>query len=60
MAKKTLKVKLKKSGEGRLPKHRATLKGLGLRRTGSVRELIDTPEVRGMINRVSYLVEIVK
>lgn len=58
--KKTLKVRLKKSGAGRVPKHAATLKGLGLTRTGSVRELVDTPEVRGMINQVSYLVEVVK
>jgi large subunit ribosomal protein L30 len=57
--KKTLKVKLKKSGAGRVPKHVATLKGLGLTRTGRVRELPDTPQVRGMINQVSYLVSIV-
>lgn len=58
--KKTLKVRLKKSGAGRVPKHAATLKGLGLTRMGRVRELQDTPQVRGMINHVSYLVEVIK
>jgi len=58
--KKTLKVKLKKSGAGRVPKHAATLKGLGLNRTNSVRELPDTPQVRGMIKHVSYLVEVIE
>jgi large subunit ribosomal protein L30 len=58
--KKTLKVKLKKSGAGRVPKHAATLKGLGLTRTGRVRELPDTPEVRGMIKHVGYLVEVIE
>ena len=57
---KKLKVILKRSRYGRLPKHAATLKGLGLTRIGKVRELLDTPAVRGMINKVSYLVEIVE
>ena len=55
----TLKVQLKRSGAGRYPKHRLTLKGLGLTRIGQVRELPDTPQVRGMINKVSYLVHVV-
>lgn len=55
---KTVKVKLVKSPWGRLPKHRACLIGLGLRRVGSERELEDTPSVRGMINKVSYLLEV--
>ena len=58
--KKTLKVRLKKSGAGRVPKHAATLKGLGLTRTNRVRELVDTPQVRGMIKHVEYLVEIIE
>jgi len=57
--KKRLKVQLKKSAAGRLPKHTATLKGLGLKKIRQVRELPDTPEVRGMINAVSYLVEVI-
>ena len=39
--------------------HRATVRGLGLRRINSVSELEDTPAVRGMINKVSYLVKVV-
>nr|WP_205663371.1 50S ribosomal protein L30 [Alteromonas facilis] len=56
----TLKVKQTKSAIGRLPKHKATLTGLGLGKIGRVRELEDTPAVRGMINRVYYMVEIVE
>ena len=55
---KTVKVKLVKSPWGRLPKHRACLIGLGLRRVGSERELEDTPAVRGMIDKVSYLLDV--
>ena len=55
---KTVKVKLVKSPWGRLPKHRACLVGLGLRRVGSTSELEDTPSVRGMIDRVRYLLEV--
>lgn len=56
----TIKVKQTKSAIGRLPKHKATLRGLGLRKINHVRELEDTPAVRGMINRVHYMVEIVE
>ncbi|MEC7452536.1 MAG: 50S ribosomal protein L30 [Pseudomonadota bacterium] len=56
----TIKVKQTKSAIGRQPKHKATLKGLGLRKINHVRELEDTPAVRGMINRVYYMVEIVE
>ena len=58
MAEKTITVRLVKSPSGRLPKHRACLKGLGLRRIGSVRELEDTPAVRGLIDKVGYLLEV--
>ncbi len=58
MAKKTIKVTQVKSGIGRLPKHRATLVGLGLRRINHTVELEDTPSVRGMINRVNYMVKV--
>ena len=54
----TVRVKLVKSPHGRLPRHRECVKGLGLRRVGSVRELEDTPSVRGMINKVAYLLEV--
>jgi large subunit ribosomal protein L30 len=39
--------------------HRDTVRGLGLRKLNSVRELQDTPAVRGMINKIDYLVKIV-
>ena len=55
---KTVKVTQVKSSIGRLPKHRATLKGLGLRRIRHTVELEDTPSVRGMINTVSYMVKV--
>ena len=55
----TVKVKLVKGLIGTLQDHRATVRGLGLRRVNSVSELQDTPSVRGMINKVSYLVKVV-
>jgi large subunit ribosomal protein L30 len=57
--KKTLTVQLVKSPIGCKQSHRDTVRGLGLRRLNSVRELQDTPAVRGMVNKVSYLVQIV-
>jgi len=56
--KKTLTVKLVKSVAGTREDHRATVRGLGLRRLNSQRTLKDTPAVRGMINKVSYLVKV--
>jgi large subunit ribosomal protein L30 len=53
---KTIKVKLVKSPIGCKQSHRDTVRGLGLRRLNSVSELQDTPAVRGMVNRVAYLV----
>lgn len=55
---KTVQVKLVKSPWGRLPKHRECVKGLGLRRIGSRRELAATPAVLGMIAKVAYLLEV--
>ena len=55
--KKTLTVKLVKSVAGTREDHRATVRGLGLRRLNSQRTLEDTPAVRGMINKVAYLVQ---
>jgi large subunit ribosomal protein L30 len=55
----TIKVKLVRSPIGCKVSHRATVRGLGLRKLNSVRELQDTPAVRGMVNKVSYLVQIV-
>jgi large subunit ribosomal protein L30 len=55
----TVTVKLVKGLIGTREDHRATVRGLGLRRTNSVSTLEDTPAVRGMINKVSYLVKVV-
>ncbi|MGE4595211.1 MAG: 50S ribosomal protein L30 [Gammaproteobacteria bacterium] len=49
---------LVKSFHGRLPRHRATVTGLGLKRINHTVELEDTPCIRGMINKVSYLLKV--
>ena len=54
-----LKLQLVRSLIGTRESHRATVRGLGLRRINSVSELEDTPAVRGMINKASYLVKVV-
>jgi large subunit ribosomal protein L30 len=54
----TVKVQLVRSPIGCKESHRATVRGLGLRKIRSVRELQDTPEVRGMINTIRYLVKV--
>ncbi|PIE44440.1 MAG: 50S ribosomal protein L30 [Gammaproteobacteria bacterium] len=56
--KKTVKVTLTKSTIGRLPKHQASVRGLGLRKIGHTVEVEDTPAVRGMINKVNYMVRV--
>jgi large subunit ribosomal protein L30 len=53
---KTIKVTLVRSLIGTRPEHRASVRGLGLRRIRHTVELADTPAVRGMINKVAYLV----
>lgn len=57
-AKKTVKVTQVRSGDHRLPKQRATLRGLGLTRIGRTRELEDSAAVRGMIAKVQHLVRV--
>lgn len=54
----SVKVTLVKSVIGTKQSHRDTVVGLGLRRRNSSRVLADTPEVRGMINKVSYLLKV--
>ena len=54
-----IKVKLVRSTNGRLASHKACVKGLGLRRMHQTVEVTDTPEIRGMINRVNYMVKVV-
>ena len=55
---KTIKVTLKKSLIGRIESHRACARGLGLRHREHTVEVQDTPENRGMINKISYLLEV--
>lgn len=52
-----LKVTLRRSGIGRPPKQRDTLRGLGLTRVARTRILEDSPAIRGMIAKVSHLVD---
>jgi large subunit ribosomal protein L30 len=54
----TVKVQLVRSPIGTKQDHRDTVRGLGLRKLNSVSELQDTPSVRGMINKISYLVKV--
>ncbi|HMB39686.1 MAG TPA: 50S ribosomal protein L30 [Wenzhouxiangellaceae bacterium] len=53
-----LRVTLVRSPNGKIGKHRDTVRGLGLRRMHHSVELQDTPEIRGMINKVNYLVQV--
>jgi large subunit ribosomal protein L30 len=55
---KKIKVTQTRSSIGILPKHKLCLQGLGLRRIGHVVEVEDTPSVRGMVNKVNYLINV--
>ena len=55
---KRLKITQVKSSIGRLKKHKACLTGLGLRRVGHSVEREDTPPIRGMLNRISHLINV--
>ena len=55
---KQLKIKLVRSPIGRKPDHKETLRGLGLRRMNQVVEREDTPCVRGMVNKINYLLQV--
>ena len=55
---KKIRVTLVKGMTATKHKHRESVKGLGLKRRSQTVELVDTPSVRGMINRVSYLVKV--
>jgi len=54
----TVRVTLVRSVIGRIEAHKATVKGLGLRRMHHTVELQDTPAIRGMINKVNYLLKV--
>ncbi|MGD1983626.1 MAG: 50S ribosomal protein L30 [Chromatiaceae bacterium] len=58
--KKTMKVRLVRSVHGRLASHRACVRGLGLRRMHQVVEVEDTDATRGMLKKVSYMVQLVE
>jgi large subunit ribosomal protein L30 len=55
---KTVKVRLVKGLRGTQARHRLSVKALGLSKLNDVRELPDTPSVRGLINKVYYLVQV--
>jgi len=55
---KTVKVTQVRSIHGRLPRHKACLRGLGLRKLHQTVELEDTPAIHGMINKVAYLLKV--
>ena len=57
IAGKTVRVTLVRSIHGRLKNHRACARGLGLRRMHQTVEVADTPENRGMINKISYMLK---
>jgi large subunit ribosomal protein L30 len=58
MAKATIKVTQIRSSNGRLKNHKACIAGLGLRRIGHTVEVEDSPSVRGMINKVNYMLRV--
>ena len=60
MAKKIIKVRLKKSVITSNHKARKTVKALGLKKMNQIKEHKDTPQIRGMVNKINYLVEIVE
>jgi len=57
-AAKKIRVTQTRSSSGRLQSHKATLTGLGLRRIRHTVEVDDTPEIRGMINKVNYMIRV--
>lgn len=58
MATNTLIVTMTKSRFGRLPNHQACLKGLGLAKINQTVEVPNTPEYRGMVNKISYMLKV--
>ncbi|MCG8314649.1 MAG: 50S ribosomal protein L30 [Pseudomonadales bacterium] len=56
--KSLVKVTQTKSSSGRLKSHKACIRGLGLRKIGHTVEVEDTPSVRGMINKVRYMLSV--
>ncbi len=54
----TIKIQLKKSPVGKIKKHRDTVEALGFKRVGQIVEKQDTPQIRGMIRKIDYMVEV--
>ena len=60
MSKTTIEIKLIKSSIGRIPNHKKCVRGLGFRRLNQTVSVEDTPSNRGMINKISDMVEILE
>jgi len=58
-ASKTIQIRLVKSGIGRIKKHKLCIQGLGFKKLNQVVTVEDTPSNRGMINKISDMVEVV-
>jgi len=58
MAEKKISLTMTRSKTGRLKSHQACLKGLGLKKMHQTVEVIDTPENRGMINKIAYMLKV--
>ncbi|HHJ40029.1 MAG: 50S ribosomal protein L30 [Methylothermaceae bacteria B42] len=58
MAEKTLKITLIRSKIGKIKSHRECVRGLGLRHLNHTVEVPDTPEIRGMINKIAYMLNV--
>ena len=58
MANKTVKVRLVRGLRGTQQRHRISVRALGLNKLNDVRELVDSPQVRGLINQLHYLVRV--
>ena len=56
---KTIQIKLVKSGIGRIKKHKLCIQGLGFKKLNQVVTVEDTPSNRGMINKISDMVEVI-
>lgn len=56
----TIKIKLTKSPIGKIESHKRTVKALGFKKVGQIVEKEDTPQIRGMIDKIDYMVEIVE
>ena len=57
---KEIKIKLVKSGIGRMQKHKLCIKGLGFKKLNHTVTVVDTPSNRGMINKISDMLEIME